>query len=275
MQRCCLCDGGNALPVGGLPMAVSTTLRTYSADVSLESRVCTPCLKDIGKNRSFGWSNKDRDCASSNYNCTRQTKKTRRVKSLRPIPEYSLDAREVLGIPHYAPSQCICRTCYASLQNASRRSKRAAVSTPVKKKTKMESPSTPDRMSTEELHESLVMRIISLTSEEDVHPCLSRWERVAIEKKKPADEDWMVRYTTIIIFLITSHRRSLQSVKPCRTCCSIWMTHLTLITSLVMGRITSRRNLCWGGWQQQTGILPRIAFQLGMAKAHGIPRVIN
>ena len=167
MQQCCLCDGGNALPVGGLPMAVSTTLRTYSADVSLESRVCTPCLKDIGKNRGFGRSNKDRDCASSNYNCTRQTKKTRRVKSLRPIPECSPDAREVLGIPHYAPSQCICRTCYASLQNASRRSKRAAVSTPVKKKTKMESPSTPDRMSSmKELHESLVVSIISLTSEE-------------------------------------------------------------------------------------------------------------
>ena len=154
--KCCICGGDNGPLVGSFPEVVVKTLIQRAENVTSESCVCNPCVKEIGMTWGFRRDVNSRDCASLNYDCKRQTRKTRRVKSLRPVSD---DGRVILGVPMYAPENCICTSCYSHLRNATK-CKRDSPSTPVKRVKQQTCNHT--SLTMEELQDSLISSINDL-----------------------------------------------------------------------------------------------------------------
>eukprot|EP01060_Flectonema_neradi_P033770 TRINITY_DN574_c1_g1_i1.p1 TRINITY_DN574_c1_g1~~TRINITY_DN574_c1_g1_i1.p1 ORF type:complete len:222 (+),score=10.96 TRINITY_DN574_c1_g1_i1:47-712(+) len=165
-NKCDVCGGlGSALPINRFPAVVRSTIQRRKGAVE---NICNKCVEKIGEEWGFRRDVNSRDCASLNYSCERQKQKTRRVKSLSPIPACSPDGRLVLGIPEYAPINCICRTCYAFLQNEARRDgKRAVHPTAAQKKPKKEPVNHDSReeLSMDELKDALVRKVATLPAD--------------------------------------------------------------------------------------------------------------
>lgn len=118
VMSCCRCNvqGAMVLDVQQLPKPVQRVVSEHVSGVC----VCASCIKDIGNAQPFGNNRFEKECASATYACTRQKRQHRRGQ-LRVVPYAK--AREYLGIPVYAPQNCICQPCHQFAQNLMSRGK--------------------------------------------------------------------------------------------------------------------------------------------------------